>query len=67
MDRDEIRRAAIDPDQIATRMSLARFTSNIFQSVGNELHVTGILLEPIAATGFRHLDMGTTPLSQSRC
>jgi hypothetical protein len=44
MKPDEIRNAALDPDQIMTRLSLAKFTSEVFGRVGTELQVIGHLV-----------------------
>lgn len=41
MDRDAIRQAAEDADQIAMRQSTAHFIARLFLDVGIELHVTG--------------------------
>lgn len=43
MDREEIRKAAVEADQVGMRMDLARFTSKVFREVGSELHVAGHL------------------------
>ncbi len=43
MKTEEIRTAALDPFQIEMRRHLAKFTSNIFYLVGEELEVTGHL------------------------
>jgi hypothetical protein len=41
---DDIRRAALEADQVAERMGLAKFASEVFQQVGKELHMAGHIL-----------------------
>jgi hypothetical protein len=41
MNREEVKRAAAEADQVAMRMSVARFTSTVFREVGKELHILG--------------------------
>lgn len=41
MERDALRSAALDPRQMALRADLAFYIAQVFESVGNELHVVG--------------------------
>jgi len=49
--KEAIRAAAIDPDIIELRMSVARFTAETFLSVGTTLHAFGHLLGPDRKSG----------------
>jgi hypothetical protein len=63
---DDIRRAALEPDQIKVRMELARFTSKVFQDSGQELHVAGHILGTDRRDGlspFGHGDDATVAIS----
>lgn len=44
LNREDVRRVALEANQIAERMDLARFTATIFRDVGEELHVIGHFL-----------------------
>ncbi len=66
MDREQVRKSALDVDQIALRMNLARFTEQIFRGAGKELHVAGHLLGTGRRDGispFGHGDDATVALS----
>jgi hypothetical protein len=41
MDREQMRRSALDPLQISARLDLASYTAKTFQEVGTELHIIG--------------------------
>lgn len=49
--RATIRSAALDPDVVACRLDLARFTARIFQDVGDRLHIFGHILGPDRKAG----------------
>ncbi len=66
MDREAIRESAIEADQVAMRMDVARFTSKIFREAGTELHVAGHLVgtdRRDGASPFGHGDDATVAIS----
>lgn len=52
MTPEDIRRAALDADQVFARTKLAQFAATMFQNVGTELHVVGHLLGTDRKNGF---------------
>ena len=66
MDREAIRRSAVEDDQVGVRMDIARFTSKVFREAGTELHVVGHLLGTDRRDGmspFGHGDDATVAIS----
>lgn len=64
--REQVRIDALAPDQIAERMSLARFAAAVFLEVGKELHVIGHFLGTDRRDGlspFGHGDDATVAIS----
>jgi hypothetical protein len=51
MNLEDIRSASLEADQVAIRMSLARFTAIVFRDAGKELHVLGHILGSDRRTG----------------
>jgi hypothetical protein len=49
--REAMARAATDPDQMSARVELAKFTAQLFDKVGTQLHLSGHIVGPDRKSG----------------